>query len=187
MFIFYPGTFNPIHKGHLYIARRVEEIYNATVVFIPAYDSPWKPNLKDTFAHRVNMLKACNVPYLDDEKRLPTPSYTYRIVDKLYENWKPVKLILGYDQFFSIDKWQHSQDLKEKCLFIVVPRTIGENEDEQIKNKKEQGWNLEILNIKPVDISSSEIRRRVKNNEDISHLVFCTIKNYIELNCLYLT
>lgn len=171
--IFYFGTFNPIHNGHLYIANAVKQVYKDEVIFVPAYDSPWKPELKDTYMDRLNMLKLCNVLFSTIEQDLPTPSYTYQTVTELSEKYKPIKLIVGYDQFFSLPKWKNPETLKYLCEFIVIPREIGGCwGDWKIERKtmKEQGWKSSLLEIPLQHVSSSYVRECIKENKHCSDI-----------------
>lgn len=180
--IFYFGTFNPVHLGHIKIADLVKKAYNDKVVFVPAYDSPWKPDLKNSFESRCKMIELCNQEVCRIEKDLPTPSYTYQTVKILSETWNPVKIIVGYDQFFSLPKWKNSEMLKKLCKFIVIPREIGETAGE-ISNKFQtminENWDAELFKIPLINISSSEIRKTLVQNKasnDISPDVLKYIK-----------
>ena len=177
--IFYFGTFNPIHKGHLQIAKKVEEIRRDEVIFVPAYDSPWKPNLRNNYQHRVNMLKLCNVKYLEVEKELPTPSYTYRTVDYLYEEYGIVNFIIGYDQFFSLPQWNRADILRDLCKFIVIPREGIERVNWKLIAMKEEGYKFKVLPISLIPGSSTEVRN---GNLD---LVVPAVKIYIQEFNLY--
>ena len=189
--IFYFGTFNPVHIGHLKIAERIEQLYKEPVIFIPAYDSPWKPDLKENFEHRVKMIRLCGQACSDIEKNLPTPSYTYQTVNLLYDlfgkSWGKVKMIIGYDQYFSLPKWKRPATLKRKCQFIVIPRDNDlarqENFFEHAKMKAD-GWDAHIIEMPMLNISSSEIRERLHNNEPVSYLAPQVLK-YIRENNLY--
>lgn len=176
--IFYFGTFNPIHKGHLKIVDFVEQTYKESVILVPAYDSPWKPNLKETFEHRCNMINLCNVSCCDIEKELPTPSYTWQTVNKLYEKFKPVKLVIGFDQFFSLPKWKRPATLKKKCEFIVIPREI--KQDLII----EYGWHFNILDMPTINISSSEIRQLLHDKKPCD-MITSEVYAYIKEHNLY--
>ncbi len=187
------GTFNPVHKGHVEIAKQVKELLGFDrVIFVPAYMPPHKIEGTANYIDRLNMAKLAvgddNVS--DIESKLKVPSYTYRTIEKLYQdnNNKRVNFILGYDQFFKLESWKEPEILKEKIHFIVIPRrfengqTLGEGAFKYFKNK---GYSFEILNINFLDISSSMIRSFVENNLDIAGLVTLEVKNYIEEHRLY--
>ncbi|MCQ2743354.1 MAG: nicotinate (nicotinamide) nucleotide adenylyltransferase [bacterium] len=180
--IFYFGTFNPVHLGHIKIADSVKKAYNDKVVFVPAYDSPWKPDLKNSFESRCKMIELCNQEVCRIEKDLPTPSYTYQTVEILSETWGTVKIIVGYDQYFSLPKWKNPDILKKLCKFIVIPREIGVSEEEindKLQSMNSEGWESELFKIPLINISSSEIRKTLVQNKasnDISPDVLRYIK-----------
>ena len=187
------GTFNPIHLGHIEIARRVKEKGGFDkVIFVPSYMPPHKIDGLIPYVHRLEMTKLAvghnNVS--DIESKLKAPSYTYRTIEKLceYNNQEKINFIIGYDQFFKLESWKEPETLKKLINFIVIPRkfqngqTLGDKAFEYFKNK---GWSFDIVNIDFLDVSSSMIRNLLKNNEDITGLTTIEVKNYIENNRLY--
>ena len=121
------GTFNPIHLGHIEIARKVKGLKGfERVIFVPSYMPPHKVEDLASYSNRLEMCKlaagAQNVS--DIEFHLRVPSYTYRTIEKLYEQNgnKKVNFIIGYDQFFKLESWKEPEILKEKLHFIVIPR-----------------------------------------------------------------
>ena len=158
--IYYFGTFNPIHKGHVEIANKIKQSFNEDVCLIPAYDSPWKPNLKYNYEHRINMIKMCKLTCSDIESKLPTPSYTVQTVKELinnspYKNPGRLKFIIGYDQFFNIEKWKDWEYLRDNCFFIVIPREMDKTD---IYSMLDKGFNFCIFGMHYINISSTEIR-----------------------------
>lgn len=186
--IYYFGTFNPIHKGHLKIAKSVEKVYKDTVCFVPAYDSPWKPDLKENFEHRCKMITLCNGLTSNIEKFLPTPSYTYQTVQKIYETeQQKVKMIIGYDQFFSLPKWKHPEILQSLCEFIVIPRDIdlcGADLNWEFRNMVRDGWEAKLLPMPLIPASSTDIRKSIKENKKVNNLEK-PVFEYIEEHGLY--
>ncbi len=192
------GTFNPIHLGHIEIARKVQEIMGfSKVIFVPSFMPPHKVDELINFSHRLNMLKLAlgesNVS--DIEYKLKVPSYTYRTIEKLYEEnsnktgkKEKINFIIGYDQFFKLESWKEPEILKEKLKFIVIPRKfqngqiMGQKAFEYFKNK---GYDFEILNIDFLDVSSTMIRSFIKNGLDIAGLTTKEVRDYIENNRLY--
>ena len=188
------GTFNPIHLGHIEIANKAKENFGfEKVIFVPAYMPPHKVDDLASFKDRFQMAKiALGDDYVSDiETKLKVPSYTYRTIEKLYEenNNQKINFIIGYDQFFKIESWKEPEILKEKVRFIVYPRKfqngqiIGEKAFIYLKNK---GFDFEILNANFLDISSSQIRFYIRNNQDIAGLTTCEVKEYINEHKLYI-
>ena len=187
------GTFNPIHLGHIEIARQVKEKNNfEQVIFVPSYMPPHKVDDLESFMHRFEMAKiALGTENVSDiETKLKVPSYTYRTIEKLYEenNNQKINFIIGYDQFFKLESWREPDVLKEKLHFIVIPRKfqngqiMGEMAFQYFKNK---GYSFQVLNIDFLDVSSSMIRRYISNGMDIAGLTTREVKEYIENNRLY--
>ena len=187
------GTFNPIHLGHIEIARQVKEQAGFDkVVFVPSFMPPHKSEDLASYADRLEMTRLAvgdeNVS--DIERHLRVPSYTYRTVEKLYEenNGEKINFIIGYDQFFKLESWKEPEKLKEMVNFVVIPRkfqngqVMGERAFEYFKNK---GYSFDVLNINFLDISSSMIRALIKQGHDIAGLTTSKVKEYIERNKLY--
>ncbi len=187
------GTFNPIHLGHIEIARRVKEEFGfGKIIFIPSYMPPHKFNDLASFKDRFCMtqLAAGEENVSDIELKLPAPSYTYRTINHLCEVNKVDKInfLIGYDQFFKIESWREPQILKEKLNFIVYPRkfkngqTLSEKAFDYLKNK---GYGFKIIKMDFLDISSEMIRELVYKNKDITGLTTKEVREYIERNNLY--
>lgn len=187
------GTFNPIHLGHVEIARKVKELAGfERVIFVPSYMPPHKIEGLVSYVDRLEMAKLAvgseNVS--DIERHLKVPSYTYRTIEKLYEENgnKKVNFIIGYDQFFKLESWREPEKLKEMINFVVIPRkfqngqVMSEKAFDYFKNK---GYSFEVLNINFLDVSSSMIRAMVEHNYDITGLTTSEVRDYIERNNLY--
>ena len=187
------GTFNPIHLGHVEIARKVKELAGFNkVIFVPSYMPPHKIEGLASYSDRLEMAKlavgADNVS--DIERHLQVPSYTYRTIEKLYEenNNQKVNFIIGYDQFFKLESWREPEKLKNMINFVVIPRKfqngqiMSERAFDYFKNK---GYSFDVLNINFLDVSSSMIRAMLEHNYNITGLTTSEVRDYIERNNLY--
>lgn len=187
---YYFGTFNPVHSGHIKTAKDIlSKLGFSKVVFVPAYIPCHKEVSINSF-DRLNMLKLVadnDIEVSDIEFKLPKPSYSYRTVQEILKNKKQgekVNYIIGFDAFKKIESWKNSEYLKNNVHFIVLKRT-GEDRKE-IEKLKEKGFDFEITDsINTIDISSTEIREKVKKGADISGLVDEKVKRYIKENELY--
>lgn len=185
------GTFNPIHLGHVEIAKRIKEKFNFDkVIFVPSFMPPHKFLELASFKDRFNMVQLAVCDALDIESKLKPPSYTYRTIEQLLKIDKTDKInfIIGYDQFFQIENWREPEILKEKLKFIVYPRkfkngqTLSTKAFDYLKNK---GYDFEIINMDFLDISSEMIREYIRKGKDITGLTTKEAREYIENNGLY--
>ena len=176
----FPGTFNPIHEGHLKMAEYALDKYNfEKIIFIPSYLPPHKEIDKELAMHRFEMVKLAisNNPQFeisDIEYQSEGKSYSLITVQKIIEQYElksRLNFIIGTDAFAKIDTWYKADELKKLVHFIVFPRKG--NSIEQIK-----GWDYELTEMDYVDISSTEIRND-KNNAIID------VEGYIKQNDLY--
>ena len=181
------GTFNPPHKGHIELAKKVLDEFNfEKIIFVPSNVPPHKSEFIEGF-HRFNMLKLIEeekIKVSDIELKMDIPSYTYKTVEKLLGDNKKLNFIIGFDAFKNIETWKNPEYLKEKLHFIVLKRR-GDKKEE-IEKLKLKGYDFIIAdNIDMVDVSSTEIRKKIQNNENINNLIDGKVKRYIEENGLY--
>lgn len=173
------GTFNPVHIGHIEISKFVIENTNfKEVIFVPAYNPPHK-NIFN-FEDRVNMLKINGLKVSEIEKEFEGITYTYKIIEKLGKS----AFIIGYDAFLEIESWKNPEYLKEMLHFIVIPRKTHHDVTKFAK-LKEKGYDFEILDFKPIDVSSEEIRERIVNKKDVSKFITKETEEYINGHRIY--
>jgi len=178
----YGGSFDPIHNGHLILAQQaLEDLKLDRVIFLPAAESPFKPNHTITSAEdRVAMIKLAieHEPALSvdvSEIQRPAPSYTIDTV-RAYRAMHPVDklfFLIGEDHLCNLHKWNGFAELDQLVQFVVLSRS-----------------DLPLSIKYPVihrrfDLSSTEIRNRVANQLPISYLVPNTVLHYIKSKKLY--
>ena len=181
------GTFNPPHIGHIELSKRVLEEFNfEKIVFVPSNVPPHKEEFIEG-THRFNMLKLLETDKIkvsDIELKMETPSYTYKTVEKLLKERKKLNFIIGFDAFKNIENWRNPEFLKEKLHFIVLKRSGDKREE--IEKLKSEGYDFIIAdNIDVIDISSTDIRRKLQNGENVDGLIDEKVKRYIDENGLY--
>ena len=189
----YQGTFNPIHKIHLEVAKFAKEYYNFDkIIFIPAYMPPHKTVDKTLATHRFNMVKLAikNIPFFnisDIEYKFRGNSYTYNTIVKLKSDMNidnKINFIIGTDAFEKIESWYKTNELKELVHFIIFPRTNSFNKSD-FNQLKEKGYDFEFAPMKYKDVSSTQIRRNLRNGESIKGLEIPQVMEYIKENDLY--
>jgi nicotinate-nucleotide adenylyltransferase len=170
----YGGSFDPVHNGHLLVARAaVEELALDRLVFIPAAQSPFKPGtVPAPAAARVRMLRSalageprCRVDEL--ELRRGGISYTVETVRHFAQTHPEATLswLVGADHVPTLPQWREAGALAEMVEFIVIPRP-GEP-----AASLPSPWRLTQLRGWPLRVSSSEIRARVAQGLSVSQLV----------------
>ncbi|MDD3237865.1 MAG: nicotinate (nicotinamide) nucleotide adenylyltransferase [Candidatus Gastranaerophilales bacterium] len=192
----YQGTFNPIHNAHLEVAQFVYENFNFDkLLFIPAFIPPHKHNYKfdgELAQHRYNMLNLALEDYpafdlSDIEYRRNEPSYTYYTIQEIYYSMpikEKISFIIGTDAFRNIDSWHQAYELKNMVDFILFVRDDNFDETEFLE-LKENGFNYQLAKMPYHNISSSEVRKRVKEGRKIHKLVPHEVANYIKEYGLY--
>ena len=187
----FAGTFNPIHRAHLAMARYALDNFGFDkILFIPAYKPPHKNYDDNMSMHRLEMVKLAtqNNPKFevsDIEFKREGKSYTYltiwEILNQIQKNDK-ISFIIGTDAFEKIETWYETDKLKKLIDFIVF---IRENETVNLDYLREKGYNFKFANMDFIDISSTELRERIKNQKPINDLVTREVEEYIYKNGLY--
>ena len=192
----YGGTFDPIHRGHLSLAKSaLEEMELDRLIFLPAYIQPFKKNFKYTKGeHRVNMIRAAISGYdkfevSDHEIVKADVSYSYDTLSELKKTLHgKIYFVMGDDTFVQLEKWYKGKELLKKYSFIVgsrpgMPEHITE---EYIKRYKDiYSSDIYMINNKLVDISATELRKALKTGKDVDKYLVEPVTKYINENKLY--
>ncbi|WP_130806565.1 nicotinate-nucleotide adenylyltransferase [Senegalia massiliensis] len=191
------GTFNPIHIGHLMIAEQSRKKFNLDkVIFIPTGSPPHKDEkqLANALDRYIMTILATsdnnNFMVSDIETNRYKTSYTVDTLELLSQKYKDSELffITGADSILDIENWKNTNKLLNICTFIAATRPgyNVENVMAQIR-KLEEKYNKKIsyLTIAPVDISSTQIRKRIFEGETIKYMTPDPVINYIYNKNLY--
>jgi nicotinate-nucleotide adenylyltransferase len=194
------GTFNPIHVGHLVMAKEVYNYHHLSkVLFIPAYIPPHKSTTDLVDAHhRYQMVREAisrngNFEVSDFEIKREVRSYTIDTVNELlnlYGKECEVFLILGADSLNELELWRDIKKLSQLCHFVIVNRpgystdVSGSLADVIGKDKVLDMERLKVQ-IPPIGISSTDIRKRLREGADVSGLVPPCVEVYIGKHGLY--
>lgn len=182
------GSFNPVHHGHLLLATHLREAAGLDEIwFIVSPQNPFKLNsdLADEH-HRLEMVKLAveNVPYFnvsDIEFQLDKPSYTHITLKKLQHQFPShqFSLIIGKDNAANFQEWKEADWILNNVEILVYNRTV---EDKTI-NFQLTAFNY--YNLPLFDISSTIIRKRVKENQSVRYFVPENVEHYIRFHKLY--
>lgn len=185
------GSFDPIHKGHLALARESERQFKLEkILFIPALHPPHKaqsPGLPVAWAeHRARMVELAiqdepDWELCDLELRRPGISYTVdtlRELKKLYPPPDELFFIAGADSFQELKHWKNPEEIMKLSEWIVAPRPSY-----KLPPKLPPGFHL--LRMAPLALSASELREKIESNEEISNWVPEKVKVYMEREKVY--
>ena len=209
------GTFNPVHNGHLFIAKFcLEHLHLDKLLFIPSAKPPHKNSEIAEFHHRYNMLKLAlsnsnitkfEVSDLENkishrvtegtDKNLNSlnsmslsfcgkPSYSVITLQELHKRYPNAYLffIIGQDNVEELLTWYHYQDLFKLATIVVVSRKV----DKRALQNLDYLDKLNFLEMPLIDISSSDIRDKIKKGENVVNVLPKMVYNYIKTNKLYL-
>ena len=191
------GTFDPIHVGHLIIAETVREALSLSeVLFIPASIPPHKPDQPVMAAeHRLVLVKLAtnSNPFfqvLDIEFRRKGPSYSYDTLKALIQEYgrqQEFCFIIGGDEVNSILSWYRAEELFSLCHFAAAKRQGSPISLSEIRKKFGDAAlsRIHLVTTPELEISSTDIRRRLQEGRSIRYLVPEEVEAYIYKEGLY--
>lgn len=183
----YFGSFNPVHTGHLIIASFIADNTDLNQVwFVVSPQNPFKESsgLLNQY-HRLHLINEA----IDGEKKLktssvefnlPKPSYTVDTLAYLKEKYPEYhfSIIMGSDSFQNLNKWKNYEVIVKNYPVCIYKRPGFEVESNF-------GANITVLNAPLLEISSTQIRRLIKEKKSIRYLVPDVVKDEIENNNYY--
>jgi len=183
------GSFDPVHLGHLLVAQAArEELDLARLFFIPAAQSPFKPESAPTPApERLRLLRLalagktwCEID--EQEIQRGGVSYTIETLRDYAVRFPQAQLfyLIGADHLAQLPKWRAAEELARLVEFVVIPRPG------QLEAPVPAPFRGRWLTGFPLGISSSQIRARVKAGRPVDHLVPGLVAEAIRNNRLYL-
>lgn len=171
------GSFDPIHKGHLALAKAILHDGCQQVWFLPCVKSPLKENELSNYEDRVKMIQLAIKPFkkmkvCTIEKNLPSPSYTVKTLKELKKKYQgEFVFYIGNDQAKQLDQWKDIETCMQLAEFRVFKR-----DSEEI----ECPYPLKEVSFKRMDVSSTKVR------QGAFHDVCKSVRHYIWENRLYL-
>lgn len=191
------GTFDPIHRGHLAVARAAADAYKLDRVHFVLADTPPHKQAKPItpYKHRLAMLELALEGQNEDKfqasrveerrtKSRPEANYSIDTVRRFKQAMvKRDKLffIIGMDSFLQLDKWKEPEALLAECEFIVVSRPGHKSKEA----KPAFTGKVHLLETVAVDISSTQIREAVADGSPLENMVPGTVAQYIKRHRLY--
>ena len=178
----YGGTFDPIHHGHLILAREAAEEFGLEkIIFVPAAASPHKLDRVATApAIRLEMLRAAidgepRFAIDEIELRRPPPSYTIDTIEALrsLEAAASFFYLVGEDNVPRLTTWHRFTELREMVQFIVLDRSGVKLDHPYLAIRRH------------LDISATDIRNRVATGRSIRYLVPPAVEKIIRDRQLY--
>jgi nicotinate-nucleotide adenylyltransferase len=177
----YGGTFDPVHHAHLILAREAREsLALEKVIFVPAAISPGKDPPQASSEMRLSMLRAAidgeSMFAIDDcELRRPPPSYTIDTIEQIRrrEGEAEIHCLIGEDNLRTLANWHRFEELKTLVRFVVLDRTGSHaRHAHQVVHRR-------------IDISATDIRKRVASGRSIRYLVPESVEKMIREGNLY--
>ncbi|MBO4464853.1 MAG: nicotinate-nucleotide adenylyltransferase [Prevotella sp.] len=178
------GSFNPIHVGHISLARQLRQLAGLDEVWLMVSpQNPLKQGSNDLLDDRLRYqlarialhgeegIKAC-----DYELHLPKPSYTWNTLQHLRQDFpdNTFVLLIGGDNWEHFHRWYKADDIMHEYQIVVYPRRGSETDTTTLPST------VKIVNTELIDISSTEIRQRVQQGESIKEMVPSSIEPLVQ-------
>lgn len=182
------GSFNPIHNGHIRLARhllvaaKLDEVW-----FMVSPQNPLKKqrDLLDDGKRlelvRMALAEEPRMEACDYEFRLPRPSYTWNTLQHLASDYpdRVFTLLVGGDNWANFAKWRNAGDILNNYSIVVCPRSGSPIDKESLPPT------VTVVDTPLIDISSTEVRRRLRASETIEGLVPRSVERRIAEERLY--
>lgn len=191
--LYFGGSFNPIHHGHLICARAVAEAGGyGRIALVPTGQPPHKPVSQD-LASGADRLEMCQLaiagsPWFEvnsSELSRQGPSYTIDTVRELATaTAHPIHWLIGADMLIYLPKWHRAAELLREVHFVVMARP-GWSLDWTLLPPEFHGLKANVVQAPMIDISATDIRRRVAVGASIEYLTPPVVENYIRSRGLY--
>lgn len=188
------GTFNPIHNAHITLAKTAKEQFGLDlVIFMTGGNPPHKKDRSILDADiRHKMVKMAidgeeSFTASDYEVKKETYSYTVETLMHLNEEYRDSELyfILGADSLHDIPTWYKPEEILRLCTVLVYERVGYDTKSDYDKLIEQYNANIQFINAKTVDISSSQIRKMISEGEDVSEFLDEEVYDFIKRNNLY--
>lgn len=194
---FMGGTFSPPHYGHLLLAENARVSLGLDEVwFMPAADPPHKADQQVIpYEHRRAMAASAisgNDSFIisDFETERREKSYSAETLRLLHERYPDTEFyfIMGADSIFQIETWYHPELVMQRCIIVVAARD-GMGLEALLKQKAylkdKYNADIRLIDLPEVNISSSNMRKRIAAHKTIRYMTPDCVIDYIEAHRLY--
>lgn len=170
----YGGSFNPIHNGHISIARQMLSMAGLDEMWlVVSPQNPLKTRgslLADEVRLMLTQKAVAQYPQLvasDYEFSLPRPSYMYNTLESMRQRWPDSEftLLIGADNWEVFNRWYRADDIIAHYPIAIYPRTGSP------VNEAALPPTVHLYPTRLLDVSSTMVRERVANGQDIDGLV----------------
>jgi len=195
--VFFGGTFDPVHNGHIQLARGAKTALHADrVLLTPAAASPHKGHASAApAADRLAMLRLATdgepgIEICEFELQRPPPSYTFDTIQSLRKEFpfEEFVLLIGADQLPRLHTWHRIEELLSVVKTAVLLRQGTPIPDKPPEKILAPWWpeiKKSVLDLPEIDISATDIRQRLGKGLPISGLVHPGVERYIYAKRLY--
>ena len=176
------GSFNPIHKGHIALASALlRQAHLDEIWFVVSPQNPLKQDqrLMDDDVRlqivRKALARSSRLVASDYEFHLPRPSYMHTTLTRMSEEFpdREFTLIIGGDNWEHFDRWYKSQEIIDRFAIAVYPRAGSQIDRSQLPPT------VSVFDVPLLDVSSTEIRRRIAQGLPIADLVPRSVERMI--------
>src|SRR4051812_16071021 len=192
--LYFGGSFNPIHVGHLLCARAVAERGGfGGIILVPCAQPPHNP-AGEALASAEDRLEMCRLAAAQQadlfevdelEIKRPPPSYTIDTVRELKKGGaREVHWLIGADMLMYLPKWKDPQALLAETKFVIMARP-GTPIDWNALPDQYQKLKAAVVDAPLIDISATQIRERLKSGKSIEFLVASDVREYLRRRRLY--
>jgi nicotinate-nucleotide adenylyltransferase len=194
----YGGSFDPVHLGHLKTATSIKNELDIERLFLlPCYEPVHKQSLNYSSEQRLEMLSLAiqDFPELEIDTREILREGSSFMIDTLIElveefNNHTICLIIGMDSFINFKTWKQWDEFADLVHMVVLPRSGDQPDKKSLDTfdlakdkdhlKSELTGLLYFSNSKLIDISSSDIRDKIANNQNLDQLVPSSVINLLQ-------
>ncbi|MBQ2582586.1 MAG: DUF2804 family protein [Erysipelotrichaceae bacterium] len=176
----YVGSFNPVHRGHIRIARECLKQKLVDEVLIIATGAYWQKNDLLPLEERIGMLELVKEPGMVVDRRYNDYPYTYQIFKQLEKDYEDTSfsLIIGADNLPRFNEWQEYKTLLKYDFLVVRRRGTDIKENMSRLNKT----NYTVLDLEEMPISSTFIREHLDDYEDVRDMLDRRVYDYLKGN-----